>query len=156
MKYLSTLLILFSLNTTATLFEIKDSCSEVPVFSTKVTQKYETAGKLSLAVLRENNIQHLSSEFGISQIMNSPIGLDAMEVLSDTMMRSHGWCYSIDGEVPELLMNEVNLTGKEKVITWFMGYSTYIGDPVSGDAIWEGQCIPSNSLPNSPFPNICD
>ena len=110
---------------------------------------------LSLAVFTQNNIQNQSSEFGVAQLMNSPIGIDAMEVLSDTVMRSHGWCYSVDGEIPELLMNEMKLTGEEKVITWFMGYSTYIGDPQTGDAIWEGQCIPSYSLEAAPFPELC-
>ncbi len=156
MKYLVSLSLLLSLNTNALKFEIIDSCSKKPVFETMVTDSYPTVGKLSLEVLAKNNIQNLSSDYGISQLMNSPIGLDAMEILSDTLMRSHGWCYSVDGVVPELLMNELELTGSEEVITWFMGHSTYIGNPQTGEAIWEGQCVPSNSLPTAPFPELCE
>lgn len=156
MKYLVILIALISSNIFALNFEIVDSCSETPVFSSVVTDSYDNVGELSLDVLEANSIQNLSSQFGISQLMNSPIGIDAMEVLSDTVMRSHGWCYSVDGEVPELLMNEFELTGEEKVITWFMGYSTYVGNMQTGEATWEGQCIPSNSLPQLPFPEFCE
>ncbi|WP_417336428.1 hypothetical protein [Halobacteriovorax marinus] len=156
MKYLVTLLILFSANTMATRFEIINSCKSTPIFSTVVTDSYQSVGELSLNVLAQNNIPTLASDYGISQIYNSPIGLDAMEVLSDTMMRSHGWCYSVDGMLPEVLMNEFTLTGSEKVIAWFMGYSTYIGNPMTGEAIWEGQCIPSYSLETAPFPDQCN
>ncbi len=156
MKYLVALFTLISTNTFALDFQIVDSCSKSPVFSTVVTDSYETVGELSLGTLEKNSIQNLSSQFGISQMLNSPLGIDAMEVLSDTVMRSHGWCYSVDGEVPELLMNEFTLTGEEKVITWFMGYSTYIGNMQTGEAVWEGQCIPSNSLPQAPFPELCE
>lgn len=156
MKHLITLLLTLSTSVYATKFEIIDSCSNAPVFEVSIEDTHNTVGELTLDTFRKYNIQNKSSEIGVSQILSSPTGLEAMEVLSDTVMRSHGWCYSVDGQIPEVLMNEVYLTGNEKVISWFMGYSTYIGDPETGESIWEGQCVPSNSLEQKPFPELCD
>ncbi|WP_127717609.1 hypothetical protein [Halobacteriovorax sp. HLS] len=156
MFYKITTLFLLLSSVQATQFSITGPCSKKPVFKTQVNTVNTNVGELSVRVFDENQIQHLSSDYGVSQLMNSPIGIDSMEILSDTVMRAHGWCYSVDGEVPELLMNEVKLNGNESEINWFMGYSTYIGDPQTGEHQWVGQCEPTHLLEVNPFPQYCN
>jgi hypothetical protein len=155
MIYKISTLFLFCLNISAVNFSIIGPCSDKPVFNTQVKATSISVGKLTENILIENKIQFLGSDYGVSQIFNSPIGTDAMEILSDTKMRAHGWCYSVDGNIPELLMNEVILDGQEKNITWFMGYSTYVGNMQTGEHEWVGQCEPSYELEQTPFPNYC-
>ena len=71
------------------------------------------------------------------------MGLDAMEVLSDTDMRSYGWCFEVDGKVPESYPDSIPLKGVKK-ITWFYAYAEY----VKGE--WISQCKPSYQL-KSPY-----
>lgn len=155
MIYKMSTLFLFCFSISALNFSIKGPCSEIPEFSAQLAVSNISVGTLTTDTLKTNNIQFLGSDYGVSQILNSPIGIDAMEVLSDTEMRAHGWCYSIDGEIPELLMNEVQLDGSEKELTWFMGYSTYVGDINTGEHEWVGQCQPSYKLEQTPFPEYC-
>ncbi len=152
-KLLIALLTLSSVN--ALEFNIIDPCTGNALLKNEVEVTTSTVGEVSLSTFKSRSIQHLASQYGVSQINNSPIGIDSMEVLSDTKMRAHGWCYSIDGVIPELLMNEVHVDLETKNITWFMGYSTYIGDLETGDHQWVGQCEPTHLLEKSPFPEYC-
>ncbi|OUR97828.1 hypothetical protein A9Q84_06410 [Halobacteriovorax marinus] len=144
------LFMLLTLNTNALEFKIIGACSTTPLFETQVNGTFNNVGELSHTVLKEYNIQNLASDYGISQIFNSPVGDIALEVISDYKLRAHGWCYSVDGNVPEVLMGDFNLLGNEKEITWFMGYTTYIGYPETGESEWVGQCTPSNLPPANP------
>lgn len=144
------LLTLISINTWALEFKIIGACSTTPLFETKISEDFNNLGDLTNSTLEENAIPHLSSEYGVSQMFDSPVGIDAMEIISDYKMRAHGWCYSVDGNVPEILMSDFILLGKEKVITWFMGYTTYTANPETGEAVWTGQCTPSNLPPANP------
>lgn len=149
-------LFLLLISTQAAQFTITGPCSNIPVFNTQVNTQDTSIGELSIKTFDKFHIQHLSSDYGVSQLMNSPVGIDSMEVISDTVMRAHGWCYSVDGQIPELLMNEVKLTGEEKEINWFMGYSTYVGNPQTGEHQWVGQCVPTHLLESNPFPQYCN
>ena len=155
MFYKISTLFLFCFSISALNFSIVGPCSEKPVFNSQLNASNISIGNLTIKTLDTNKIQYIASDYGVSQILDSPIGIDSMEIISDTKMRAHGWCYSVDGEIPELLMNEVQLDGSEKEVTWFMGYSTYIGDINTGEHEWVGQCEPSYKLEKTPFPEYC-
>jgi len=144
------LLALITMNSFGLEFKIVGACSTEPIFKSKIAEDFTNLGLLTNTIFKENNIAHLSSDYGVSQIFNSPVGLDAIEIISDYKMRSHGWCYSVDGVVPEVLMSDYVMLGDEKLITWFMGYTTYTANPETGEEVWSGQCTPSNLPPAMP------
>ena len=58
-----------------------------------------------------------------------------LEILSEREMKAYGWCYSINGEVPEAFPDEVALGPQDKVV-WFFAYAHYL----AGE--WISQCVP--------------
>lgn len=78
-------------------------------------------------------------------IANSPIGLDAMEVLSDTKMRAHGRCFSVNGVVPDVLASETYLAAQDDYISWFYAYSTY------DRGVWTDYCVPTYQIKPAQF-----
>jgi hypothetical protein len=152
-KFIFSFLVMLSVS--AVEFTLVNPCNGKKIVNLNIDGEGLTVGELSKKVLENRNIQFLASDYGISQIANSPTGIDAMEVLSDTRMRAHGWCYSIDSKIPELLMNEVYIDANTKNVTWFMGYSTYVGNPNTGDHEWFGQCEATHLLEETPFKEYC-
>ena len=112
-------------------------CQKTPLFKTKVLNKYSQVGELTIDVLQTNNIPYKGTESGLNSIFNTPTGLDALEVISDEEMKAYGWCYKVNSVQPEEFPNEVKITAKTLVITWFYGYAHYL----RGN--WIKQCAPA-------------
>ena len=106
----------------------------------------DNVGELTVSVLERSHIPFQGSERGLNQVLNSPVGLEAMEVISDNEMLSYGWCFEIDGQIPELYLNEIKLDNSIHHIRWFYGYAHYL----NGE--WISQCQESFRR-KSPF--IC-
>lgn len=149
MKYLiSTLLLTFTLSsfTQAATLEIYGPCQSRPsIVLDAAVEKYETAGDITIALFTKNKIPFQGTEAGINQILHSPLGLEALEVISDTTMYAYGWCYEVDGKISTFYPNEYYLTGEEKVIKWFYGSSEFQKDQ------WVNFCIPSHLRASSEF-----
>ena len=103
-------------------------CSEKPLHSQEIGPKFETVGDLTVFVLQKNNIPYVGSEQGINQVFNTPVGDAALEVISDTEMRSYGWCFFVDGEMSSDYANQVYLTPSVKKIQWIYGYAEFKKD----------------------------
>lgn len=148
MKYLfaySLLFITFASN--AVTIEFVGPCVEKPFLIHKSSSRdARTVGELTIGILEKNRIPFQGTEKGLNQILSSPIGLDAMEVLSNNEMLSYGWCFEIDGIVPEVYPDEIPLGKSIHHITWFYGYAHY------RNGEWIAQCQKSH-LRKSPF--IC-
>lgn len=138
------LLLVISAQSSALEVEFVGPCSEVPLYSATISSTdVNDVGSLSIMVLEKANIPFKGTSAGINQIFHTPIGLDAMEVISDQEMMSYGWCYEIDGEIPEVYPNEIGLEGIQK-ISWFYGYAHYL------DGQWIAQCQKGH-LRHSPY-----
>jgi len=137
--------ILISLSSFAGEVYFQGPCEEKPFLVGENTGAGITAGALSISVLEESKTEYIGSEGGINSILGSPVGMEAIEVLSDTKMRAYGWCYEIDGFGPAAMPDEIELKGTEQV-RWFFAFSTY------EDGVWKDYCTPSYSV-KSPF--IC-
>ena len=138
--------LLLSTRLHATVLEIYTPCSDRPNLSFEVNaSKYESVGDLTVAVFSKNKIPFQGTERGINQIFNSPLGLDALEVISDTKMFAYGWCYEVDGLISSSYASEYILTGNESVIKWFFGTSEFEVTE------WLNFCIPSHLRSNSNF-----
>jgi len=98
----------------------------------------DTVGDLTIKLLAESGIPFIGAKEGFNSIFNSPIGLDAMDIISDDQMRAYGWCYTVDGEIPEVLPNKFILNNNHQEIHWFYGFAFYRA------GVWESQCEDSS------------
>ena len=122
-------------------------CDKTPVYSEELSVELgDNVGTFSIRFFDQFNIDYVGSERGMNSILNTPTGLDAMEVVSDNEMMAYGWCYSINGTSPEVYPDEVEIKEEDQVIWWF-GYAHYL------DGQWVTQCSPSYER-RSDF--ICD
>lgn len=134
------------LNLQAVTLEFVGPCSEEPIVSFELGDKFQTVGDATLHTLEKNNIPFKGTSRGLNSVFNTPVGMEALEVLSDFEMRSHGWCYSVDGVSPEVYPDELFLNGpdgKIQNIRWFFGFAHY----VRGE--WISQCEPSFGVASS-------
>lgn len=133
----------FSIPSWAVRVEILGPCSSTPLFVGQVEQLFKHVGQLTVHVLNKEAIPYDGNEIGLHSIYNTPTGLEALEVISDTEMKAYGWCYEIDGKIPEVLPKDFPLTGKEKTIKWFFGHAHYL------QGNWVSQCEKSYLNPPS-------
>lgn len=114
--------------------DIEDPCTGKLVASShQVEGEGVSLGELTIKALEGLGISYLGSDAGISSMFNTPTGLDAMEVLSDTDMKAYGWCYLVDGKLVDRYPDEIVSKGVETV-TWFYGYA------LMENATWVSMC----------------
>lgn len=146
MKILIGILLLVSFSCFGVTIEFVGPCDGRPFFSKNISAaRVPSVGALTIDVLEKFEIAYSGTENGLNQVLNSPIGLDAMEVISDNEMMAYGWCYEVDGKLSEQYPNEVSLN-QVKHVKWFYGYAHY------RNGTWVSQCLKSY-LRKSPF--IC-
>lgn len=127
--------------------DIVNPCTgELEASSNQIEGEGVSLGELSIKALEELGISYLGSDAGINSIFNTPTGLDAMEVLSDTEMKAYGWCYVVDDKLVERYPDDMNSKGVNTV-TWFYGYA------LMEDAKWVSMCekISYSETDSSPF-----
>ena len=103
---------------------IKAPCSNQVLWHQELRDLPQNLGAATMATLEASGLQYLGSEKGINQIDHSPIGRDAIEFISPTEMYSYGWCYQINGVIPEVYPQEIELTSQDEVV-WFYGFAHY-------------------------------
>lgn len=124
-------------------FSVFGPCQKL--FSTTIYQNFQHVGELTIETLSHHQFSYKGTEQGINSIENSPMGLDALEVINDHEMRSYGWCYQVDDRIPEIYPHEFFITNNIKKIIWFYGYAEY----KSGQ--WVSQCRSSHQLKPEAF-----
>ncbi|MFA5584477.1 MAG: DUF4430 domain-containing protein [Bacteriovoracaceae bacterium] len=144
MKKIILILSFITLNAYSVTFEIIGGCSKTPLFSINTSAKFETVGDLTIHLLNKNRIPYQGNERAINSIFNTILGIDSLEVVSDTQMRSYGWCFRVNGVVPDRYADEIYLN-EEDHIEWFYAYAWY-------DKGWSSMCNPSYEV-KSPW--IC-
>lgn len=134
MRLLTSLfIVLVSLNAYALTFKVIGKNSEVLFSSTTEVSLPQTVGQISVENFNKNQIPFVGDIDGIVNIYRIESELD---LISDTDMKAYGWCYSINGIVPEDFVHKVNVTAQETELVWFYGYAYY----KSGE--WVSQCVP--------------
>jgi hypothetical protein len=143
---LSSFIILLTNSSFALTIEFVGPCDESPFYSKTVEMtRSQNLGELTIEVLNNSQITYLGNEYGINQILTSPIGRDSLEIISENETMSYGWCFEVDGQILEVYPNEVSVDGI-KYIKWFYAYAHYF------NGNWIAQCHPSHAR-QSPF--IC-
>lgn len=120
--------LLFCSSILAHTIEFIGPCSSKPLLSQELAPKFETVGDLTIYTLEKNRIPYLGDEQGINSVFNTPVGMDSLEVISDTEMRSYGWCYFVDGKMSTDYANKYYLKPTDKKIQWIYGYAHLIKD----------------------------
>lgn len=91
-------------------------------------------GQISLDVFDKQKIAYDGSVDGIVALFG--LGQE-IEVISKTEIKAHGWCFSIDGHVPNTMADETVVSSQDTVIQWYYAYAHY------KDGEWIGQCVPN-------------
>ncbi len=128
-------ILLFSLHAIAFEVQFVGPCSKQPLLSEEVKfAPNMNAGEITIAVLDAHKIPYQGTTSGLNQVYNTAIGLDAMEVISNQEMMAYGWCFEVDGQIPEVFADKFPIEPGTKVVRWFYGYAHYL----NGE--WISQC----------------
>lgn len=132
MKFFFLLLISFSLQAKLVII----SHDRTQSFNYQMDQSHigTSVGELTIKVLDQLAIDYQGNERGIHSILNSPLGNDALVIISAQEMKAYGWCYQVNGVTPELFPHEILIEDENDEILWFWGYAHYL----NGD--WIAQC----------------
>lgn len=122
---LTFVLILFPYKSLALQFEIQDVCTGHSLYLEKVEGEYLEVGSLTTSLLDKLGVEYVGSDLGINTMLGTPTGDEALEIINRLEMRSYGWCYEVDGQVPEVLPPYYSLNKNSKKVTWFFGFAYY-------------------------------
>ena len=118
---------LFSKVTLSATISIQNLCEDSVYAQAYIkADKIKTAGDLTHAFFNQNSdIQHKITKVAVTQILNTPLDLDAYEIISDEEMFVYGWCYDVNGYNPDQLMSTYEISDQDHV-TWTYGFSHYL------------------------------
>ena len=92
-------------------------------------------------------IPYVATETSMVHIFNTPVGKEAIEIVNENHYRVYGWCYEVDGVMPNVTMDQFTIdpvTTEE--VRWFYGFAEQINGK------WVNYCEP---LYNHPEQFIC-
>jgi hypothetical protein len=120
-------------------------CSAKPLLQAKSLHSQSNVGEASIEVLERFEVEYQGTERGLNSAFGTATGMDALEIISDQEMRSYGWCYSVDGVVPEDFADAIPLSKVKQRVSWFFAYAHYL----NGE--WIAQCRPAYLLRPAKF-----
>lgn len=127
----------FIFNTFAASISFIGACDEEPVFNHEISNASGySVGELTIETLDLFSVSYIGNVWGMNSIFDTPIGNDALEVISDTEMLAYGWCYSVNGFESSLFPGEFVVEDGDEILWWF-GYAHY------KDGEWISQCEPA-------------
>lgn len=133
------LLTLVSFSAFAVEMKFVGPCEKDFIMKTEMPDDFANVGEVTIAALTKFNIPFKGTAEGLATAFDTPVGKDALEVVSPTEIRAYGWCFAVDGVAPDVYPNEIPLAGV-KQITWTFGFAR----SVNGQ--WITQCTPSWSV----------
>jgi hypothetical protein len=117
---------------------------QVPFQNGPGEKSTNTLGDITVSLLQKHQVPFQGDRSGIKSILNSPVGDDAIEVLSNSELRAYGWCVSVNGQQPAEMPDTVILKGSQNQVIWFYAYSRY------DRGVWKDYCTPSFKLKTLP------
>lgn len=113
--------------------EIIGPCSTKPLATLNAVPAM-TVGEATISTLNKYKIPYQGTEKGINTLYSLPTPAQSLEILSDSDMRAYGWCFDVDGEVPEEYPDQIEIHEGMKKIRWFHGYAEM------KNGVWVSQC----------------
>ena len=146
MKTLLALLLTLSPQAFAATISVIAPCEDQVAHEVSLTLEsdIENIGELSVQAFEEMKLPFAGTARGMNSILNTPTGLEAMDIISDEEMFAYGWCYSVNGFSPEVFADEVKAQEDDHVLWWY-GYAHYQAGQ------WLTQCTPSYTRRDSDF-----
>jgi hypothetical protein len=125
-KLTLTFLTLFSLNSHAITWKVFGPCDSInPVVQGEaIADLTQSVGANSVMIFDQHKVPYVGVAEGFNSIINTPIGLDSIEVVSDNELRAYGWCFLVNGRMPEAMPSQVHFKSQADVLIWFYAYST--------------------------------
>jgi len=120
-------------------------CSAKPLLSARAQESAPHVGAASIEVLERFGVDYQGTERGLNSAFGTAVGMDALEIISDSELRSYGWCFSVDGVVPEVFADSIALTEVRHSVRWFFAYAHY------RNGEWVAQCRPAHLLKPQKF-----
>ena len=119
------LVFLITLQAQAITWKVYGACSETPVYEgTYNADLSKSLGHISQAIFDSNKIPYVGAPEGYNSILNTPVDLDSIEVVSDKEMRVYGWCFAVNKKMPQAMPHKVNFTSQNDELMWYYAYST--------------------------------
>lgn len=87
-------------------------------------------GAVSMEYFNSHSVAFEGSELGFMSIAGVEQRLD---ILSKSEMKAYGWCFSVDGVIPETLTHETEIKN-ESTLRWFYAFAHYQA------GVWLSQC----------------
>jgi hypothetical protein len=139
------LLSLLSTSASALTLEVVGPCSETPVHRLEASVRPgSSVGAVTVSLFEAHGIPYQGTEAGLNSILNTPMGDDAIELISDRELRAYGWCYEVDGRQPDLMPDQVRIEGSEHIL-WFYGFAHY------KNGSWLTYCEPAHKIRPAKF-----
>lgn len=127
------LAVLFSFSSVqAVTLKVIGKSGEVLFSDEQISSLPKTVGQVSVDFFNQNQVPFVGDIDGIVSIHGLGSELD---VISDTDMKAYGWCYSVNGVVPEDFVHKVNILEQKTELIRFYAYAYY----KAGE--WTQQCV---------------
>lgn len=97
----------------------------------------QSVGQITVDLLKEKKVPFEGGVYGISNMFE--LGQD-VEVISDNEMLAYGWCFELDGVVPETMADQTLVLSPTSRLIWFYAYAHY------KNGQWIAQCRPAGLL----------
>ena len=113
---------------------VKKPCADKVYISKDIIfDKSLSLGEITINLLKDHGFDFVGETYGINQIDGTPIKGSDLEVISNSEMKAYGWCFSINGIIPESYPNMIYPDTNDNVI-WFYAFAHYL------DGEWVAQC----------------
>ena len=131
-------LLLTSLSSFALTFEVTELCEDKPHISEEIPVLTLTnVLDFTKYHLKNLAIPHTFNENGITSILDTPVGYDSYEFITNNHMRVYGWCYEVNGVQPSIVASEFMVDPESQdIIRWFYGYAEVV------EGTWIHYCKP--------------
>ena len=123
--------LLASLSSQAIQFEIRGT-KDLGTGSV-VADLNKNVGFHSVEILKALGLRFSGDETGILSIENLE---QKHEIIDEKTVYFYGWCFSIDGIMPDKMANEVFFESQNQKLVWFYGYAIYFNGQ------WTEYCRP--------------
>ncbi len=121
-------------------FELIDPCKGGFIISEDENFTNERSlGELTLDLFSQNNVEYKNVLKSFSSILNTPLGADSIVQMNNETIFAFGWCFSVDGKIPNEYSFDIYLDSSSKV-RWFYAYS------MSYKNKWISMCSPAHLL----------
>ncbi len=129
-----------TLSAEAHIISVVGPCDSKPLIEKEMVASATNVGDLTVKFLTKHKVPFEGNERGLHSVYGTPVGNEALEILSDTEMRAYGWCYLVNKVGPDVFPHEYPLSLESKKIEWFFGFAHY----KNGE--WITYCTPAHTI----------